>query len=128
MAGTSPAMTPRVNPAITLESVASLPLIRHARACRGHPRLHGISTSKTWMAGTSPAMTLRVSPAVTLRCLVLDLDTVMPGFLPGILGHCDEQDVDGRDKPGHDAARQSGPDAARRPGNDVTATVAILPP
>ncbi len=31
---------------------------RHARACRGHPRLSwGTSHSKTWMAGTSPAMT-----------------------------------------------------------------------
>jgi len=34
------------------------PLHRHARACRGHPRLScGSSASKTWMAGTSPAMT-----------------------------------------------------------------------
>jgi len=31
---------------------------RHARACRGHPRLScGLSESKTWMAGTSPATT-----------------------------------------------------------------------
>ena len=31
---------------------------RHARACRGHPRLAcGGSGRKTWMAGTSPAMT-----------------------------------------------------------------------
>src|SRR5262245_63103515 len=31
---------------------------RHARACRGHPRLSFmIAASKTWMAGTSPAMT-----------------------------------------------------------------------
>jgi hypothetical protein len=34
------------------------PLLRHARACRGHPRLScGTSASKTWMAGTSPATT-----------------------------------------------------------------------
>jgi hypothetical protein len=34
------------------------PLRRHARACRGHPRLScGLSAAKTWMAGTSPAMT-----------------------------------------------------------------------
>src|SRR6266852_2632024 len=34
------------------------PLRRHARACRGHPRLScGSSARKTWMAGTSPAMT-----------------------------------------------------------------------
>src|SRR5229473_53753 len=34
------------------------PLSRHARACRGHPRLScGPSARKTWMAGTSPAMT-----------------------------------------------------------------------
>src|SRR5262249_7938869 len=33
-------------------------LERHARACRGHPRLScGLSAKKTWMAGTSPAMT-----------------------------------------------------------------------
>jgi len=31
-------------------------LNRHARACRGHPRLKYHKT-KTWMAGTSPAMT-----------------------------------------------------------------------
>jgi cobyrinic acid a,c-diamide synthase len=30
---------------------------RHARACPGHPRLHGAAETKTWMAGTSPAMT-----------------------------------------------------------------------
>src|SRR5260370_15636121 len=34
------------------------PSHRHARACRGHPRLAcGKSASKAWMAGTSPAMT-----------------------------------------------------------------------
>src|SRR5208282_6504275 len=31
--------------------------IRHARACRGHPRLAFAEYGKTWMAGTSPAMT-----------------------------------------------------------------------
>src|SRR5450759_4231148 len=30
---------------------------RHARACRGHPRLNMATTRKSWMAGTSPAMT-----------------------------------------------------------------------
>jgi len=47
-----------------LHSLARVPvrwnrlLRRHARACRGHPRLScGSSASKTWMAGTSPAMT-----------------------------------------------------------------------
>jgi len=31
---------------------------RHARACRGHPRLScRASASNAWMAGTSPAMT-----------------------------------------------------------------------
>src|SRR5262245_50524691 len=30
---------------------------RHARACRGHPRLESRVESKPWMAGTSPAMT-----------------------------------------------------------------------
>src|SRR5258708_7248276 len=34
------------------------PLQRHARACRGHPRLScELSARKTWMAATSPAMT-----------------------------------------------------------------------
>ena len=34
--------------------------IRHARACRGHPRLSQIHREpKTWMAGSSPAMTRR---------------------------------------------------------------------
>jgi hypothetical protein len=34
-------------------------LRRHARACRGHPRLaFKKSASKAWMAGTSPAMTM----------------------------------------------------------------------
>src|SRR5215467_6477494 len=33
---------------------------RHARACRGHPRLKSGARPKTWMAGTSPAMTWRV--------------------------------------------------------------------
>src|SRR5262249_46610081 len=31
---------------------------RHARACRGHPRLSISRRSKTWMAGTGPAMTI----------------------------------------------------------------------
>src|SRR5262249_37172260 len=35
-------------------------LTRHARACRGHPRLTLPVLSKAWMAGTSPAMTRRV--------------------------------------------------------------------
>ena len=32
---------------------------RHARACRGHPRLYSRAGFQAWMAGTSPAMTLR---------------------------------------------------------------------
>src|SRR5262245_25735666 len=35
-------------------------LTRHARACRGHPRLKSRVEPKTWMAGTS-----RTSPAMT---------------------------------------------------------------
>ncbi len=31
-------------------------LVRHARACRGHPRLETVER-KTWTAGTSPAVT-----------------------------------------------------------------------
>src|SRR4051794_22127306 len=38
--------------------------LRHARACRGHPRLS--FEVKTWMAGTSPAMT-KESPRAPLR-------------------------------------------------------------
>jgi hypothetical protein len=30
---------------------------------------------------------------------------VMPGLVPGIHAFCHEQDVDGRDKPGHDENR-----------------------
>src|SRR5215475_12532479 len=41
--------------------------VLYARLCRGHPRLHYIAASKTWMAGINPAMTLRVNPAMTLR-------------------------------------------------------------
>src|SRR5882724_10913534 len=37
--------------------VAPGPLLRHARACPGHPRLTSLKAPKTWMAGTSPAMT-----------------------------------------------------------------------
>src|SRR5262249_27206606 len=72
-------------------------LIRHARPRAGHPRLHDIATSKTWMAGINPAMTLRVNPAMTLRvcarplirhgraCLARrELSSVMPGLVPGI--------------------------------------------
>ena len=35
----------------------NLTLYRHARACRGHPRLKRQAALKTWMAGTIPAMT-----------------------------------------------------------------------
>src|SRR5262249_18722785 len=46
------------------------PSRRHARACRGHPRLScGASASKTWMAGTSPAMTLEKWFNMTGTCL-----------------------------------------------------------
>ncbi len=38
--------------------VVRLPTHRHARACRGHPRLAALTRRKTWMAGTSPAMTI----------------------------------------------------------------------
>src|SRR6266849_5699796 len=42
-----------------LFGVIESPLRRHARACRGHPRLScRVSASKAWMAGTSPAMTV----------------------------------------------------------------------
>src|SRR5690242_15903301 len=45
----------------------SVPPPRHARACRGHPRLHALRRCKTWMAGTSPAMTPRVVRFTQLR-------------------------------------------------------------
>jgi hypothetical protein len=37
--------------------VRFMELLRHARACRGHPRLYNFSAEKTWMARISPAMT-----------------------------------------------------------------------
>ena len=40
-------------------------LIRHGRACPGHPRLGGLARSKTWMPGIKPGMTVErpcVSP------------------------------------------------------------------
>src|SRR5713101_253093 len=37
--------------------------VRHARACRGHPRLSW-PPFKTWMAGSSPAMTTSYVPAI----------------------------------------------------------------
>jgi hypothetical protein len=39
--------------------------MRHARACRGHPRLERPTRSQTWMAGTSPATTPVVSHATS---------------------------------------------------------------
>ncbi len=39
---------------------------RHARACRGHPRLKSRVESKTWMAGTSPAMTQESYPSQSI--------------------------------------------------------------
>src|SRR5204862_6103184 len=38
-------------------------LLRHARPCAGHPRLHRAAARETWMAGTSPAMTECVARA-----------------------------------------------------------------
>src|ERR1700681_1375909 len=35
-------------------------LYRHARTRAGHPRLHDVAASKTWMASASPAMTRRM--------------------------------------------------------------------
>ena len=50
-------------------------LTRHARACRGHPRLEGTSArSKTWMAGTSPAMNSGDSLVATAVDIVLPCD------------------------------------------------------
>src|SRR4029079_13859210 len=52
---------------------------RHARACRGHPRLTVAPRSKTWMAGTKPAMTEkrrsiapRKKPKSALAAFVVD--------------------------------------------------------
>jgi hypothetical protein len=41
---------------MTMPEFAHLTLHRHARACRGHPRL-ALRQRRAWMAGTSPAMT-----------------------------------------------------------------------
>src|SRR4051812_26378578 len=70
--------------------------------------------ARTWMVGTSPAMTWnRAERPCSRRKVtrsgnsVINLPTsplVMPGLVPGIhvLGPA-TKDVDGRDKPGHDA-------------------------
>src|SRR5262249_3327887 len=47
-------------PRIRCRPVHSLTLTCHARACRGHPRLHDLAAKKTWMAATSAAMTSAV--------------------------------------------------------------------
>jgi hypothetical protein len=51
-----------VNKYFTLKRVPveSNHTLRHARACRGHPRLIASARTKAWMAGTSPAMTKSV--------------------------------------------------------------------
>src|SRR5580700_1013701 len=51
------------------EVIAGTPIRRHARACRGHPRLQGDPRSKAWMAGTSPAMTWRSWRSPSCRAL-----------------------------------------------------------
>src|SRR6266566_3676203 len=44
------------------------PLQRHARACRGHPRLSsGFSVRKVWMAGTSPGHDSREAVQIRLE-------------------------------------------------------------
>jgi hypothetical protein len=62
---------------------------RHARACRGHPRLScGHSASKTWMAGTSPAMTLE-KQGQPYRKMRRTLVRLWPGFIRDRLcGRC----------------------------------------
>src|SRR5215471_10871212 len=77
----------------------------------GHPRLHDLAL-KTWMAGTSPAMTLRDSPAMTLGMWCPSSHSSCAGLIRASTSlHLKKEDVDGRDEPGHDAARQSGHDA-----------------
>src|SRR5690242_21325707 len=57
---------------------------RHARACRGHPRLATMAESKTWMAGTSPAMT-SPSPRVfqDVHAVAGAIDEIKPAVLVG---------------------------------------------
>src|SRR5258708_1380285 len=51
-------------------------LLRHARACRGHPRLCGCATRKAWMAGTSPAKTSHICASNRRRSQVSMLTKV----------------------------------------------------
>jgi hypothetical protein len=47
-------------------------------------------------------------PELTRRSGVVDgqrLNSVMPGLVPGIHALAKSEDVDGRDKPGHDGVR-----------------------
>jgi hypothetical protein len=122
MAGTSPAMTrasdagerTAPNPhAVMPALVAGIhDVAGNAGADRG---------AKTWMAGTSPAMT-RESDAGERTAP--DNHAVMPALVAGIhdvagdAGAGGGEDVDGRDKPGHDAGerrgRAHGPGQSRR--------------
>src|SRR5215467_12401629 len=60
-------------------------VLRHARACRGHPRLWAVS--KSWMAGTSPAMTPKLDSYLTQIDAFAELG--VHGFLLAALGDLD---------------------------------------
>src|SRR5579883_1912921 len=97
MAGTSPAMT--VLDRLTLVMPGE-----------GRASTSSCERRKTWMAGTSPAMTVlrRLNPRHARR---------RPGIHVFLRAR---QDVDGRDKPGHDGALSAhSRHARRRPGIHV---------
>jgi hypothetical protein len=126
-----PSLGPRLRGDERVESV------RHARAWPAHPRLYGLARIKTWMAGMNPAMTgwnaLRhrcPSPFIPAKAGIqrkgLHQKSTKPGS-PRARGRTDvkqpscprlsrastsvqprkDQDVDGRDEPGHDGLEWS---------------------
>src|SRR4051794_8689372 len=58
-----------------LLAMTGLAVIRHARACPGHPRSWCKRVRKAWMAGSSPAMTT----VLRRLCVRFDLDDDLPG-------------------------------------------------
>ncbi len=83
-------------------------LNRHARLHAGHPRPAVVQLGKTWMAGTSPAMTDEVS-AIAARICACGLSTSCPALCRASTScsGATQQDVDGRNKSGHDGSRVS---------------------
>src|SRR5260370_7080932 len=53
-------------------------ILRHGRACPGHPRLSCCQTAKTWMPGTRPGMTSRCQCPNLLIPLCFTLRSALP--------------------------------------------------